>query len=46
MATPTFGRLRAGDVEIVQEPTEQPYAVRDCPSAIPQASLIRSQQRR
>src|SRR5438445_242490 len=26
----TFERLRAGDVEVVQEPTEQPYGIRDC----------------
>src|ERR687893_2683089 len=25
-----FERLQAGDVEVVQEPTEQPYGVRDC----------------
>jgi uncharacterized glyoxalase superfamily protein PhnB len=29
----TFERLQAGDVEIVQEPTEQPYGVRDCAPA-------------
>jgi hypothetical protein len=26
----TFERLQAGDVEVVQEPTEQPYGIRDC----------------
>src|ERR1700709_966802 len=26
----TFARLQAGDAEVVQEPTEQPYGVRDC----------------
>ena len=26
----TFERLQAGDAEIVQEPTDQPYGVRDC----------------
>src|SRR5690625_5017187 len=34
LATPdlgaTFERLEAAGVEIVQEPTEQPYGVRDC----------------
>ena len=25
-----FERLQAGDAEVVQEPTEQPYGVRDC----------------
>jgi uncharacterized glyoxalase superfamily protein PhnB len=26
----TFERLQAGGAEVVQEPTEQPYGVRDC----------------
>ena len=26
----TFQRLQAGDAEVVQEPTDQPYGVRDC----------------
>ncbi len=26
----TFERLQAGDAEVVQEPTEQPYGIRDC----------------
>ena len=26
----TFDRVQASDVEVVQEPTEQPYGVRDC----------------
>ena len=26
----TFERLQASGAEVVQEPTEQPYAVRDC----------------
>src|ERR1700732_5285456 len=34
LATPdldaTFERLQASDAEVVQEPTEQPYGVRDC----------------
>jgi len=34
----TFDWLQAGDAEVVQEPTEQPYGVRDCPSAIPRAT--------
>jgi uncharacterized glyoxalase superfamily protein PhnB len=25
-----FERLQAGDAEVVQEPTEQPYGIRDC----------------
>jgi hypothetical protein len=42
LATPdldgTFERLQASDAEVVQEPTEQPYGVRDCASAIPRAT--------
>ena len=26
----TFERLQASDAEVVQEPTDQPYGVRDC----------------
>ncbi|MGJ5800480.1 hypothetical protein ACSCB1_15345 [Streptomyces europaeiscabiei] len=33
-----FARLAAGDAGIVQEPTRQPYGVRDSPSAIPRAT--------
>ena len=34
----TFEKLQAGDVEIVQEPTEQPYGFATAPSAIPLAT--------
>ncbi len=37
----TFERLRAGDAEVVQEPTEQPYGVRDCAVRDPAGNLIR-----
>ena len=37
----TFERLQASDVEIVQEPTEQPYGVRDCAVRDPAGNLIR-----
>ena len=37
----TFERLQAADVEIVQEPTEQPYGVRDCAIRDPAGNLIR-----
>jgi catechol 2,3-dioxygenase-like lactoylglutathione lyase family enzyme len=40
----TFERLQAGDVEIVQEPTDQPYGVRDCALRDPAGNLIRLQQ--
>ncbi len=42
----TFERLQAGDVEIVQEPTEQPYGVRDCAVRDPAGNLIRIQELR
>ena len=34
----TFERLQAGDIEIVQEPTQQPYGVRDCAVRDPAAT--------
>ena len=37
----TFERLQARDAEIVQEPTEQPYGVRDCAFRDPAGNLIR-----
>jgi catechol 2,3-dioxygenase-like lactoylglutathione lyase family enzyme len=37
----TFERLAARDVEIVQEPTDQPYGVRDCAVRDPAGNLIR-----
>ncbi|MFC5031363.1 VOC family protein [Streptomyces sp. SID13666] len=44
LATPdldaTFERLQAG-AEIIQEPTEQPYGVRDCAIRDPAGNLIR-----
>ncbi|MEU6037685.1 MULTISPECIES: VOC family protein [Actinomadura] len=36
-----FERLRAGGAEIVHEPTEQPYGVRDCAVRDPAGNLIR-----
>ncbi|WP_341361107.1 VOC family protein [Georgenia sp. M64] len=42
----TFGRVVADDVEVVQEPTEQPYGVRDCAIRDPSGNLIRIQERR
>jgi uncharacterized glyoxalase superfamily protein PhnB len=41
----TFERLQASTVgEVVQEPTEQPYGVRDCAVRDPAGNLIRIQQ--
>ncbi len=42
----TFERVQARDVEIVQEPTEQPYGVRDFALRDPAGNLIRIQERR
>jgi uncharacterized glyoxalase superfamily protein PhnB len=42
----TFERLQAGDAEIVQEPTEQPYGVRDCALRDPAGNMIRIQELR
>ena len=37
----TFARLQARGAEVVQEPTEQPYGVRDCAFRDPAGNLIR-----
>ncbi len=37
----TFARLQAGDADVVQEPTDQPYGVRDCAVRDPAGNLIR-----
>ena len=42
----TFERLQAGDAEVVQEPTEQPYGVRDCAFRDPAGNLLRIQELR
>ncbi len=42
----TFERLQASDAEVVQEPTEQPYGVRDCAFRDPAGNLIRIQEPR
>ena len=50
LATPdlagTFERLQGRNTEIVQEPTDQPYGVRDCAVRDPAGNLIRIQQTR
>ena len=50
LATPdldsTFEKVQAGAGEVVQEPTEQPYGVRDCAFRDPAGNLIRIQERR
>jgi catechol 2,3-dioxygenase-like lactoylglutathione lyase family enzyme len=40
----TFERLQANDVEVVQEPTDQPYGVRDCAVRDPAGNLLRIQE--
>jgi uncharacterized glyoxalase superfamily protein PhnB len=39
-----FERLQASDAEVVQEPTEQPYGVRDCAVRDGAGNLIRIQE--
>jgi uncharacterized glyoxalase superfamily protein PhnB len=50
LATPdldgTFQRLQAGDAEVVQEPTDQPYGIRDCAIRDPSGTLLRIQELR
>jgi uncharacterized glyoxalase superfamily protein PhnB len=41
-----FDRLQAGDAEVVQEPTDQPYGIRDCAFRDPAGNLIRIQELR
>ncbi|MGK8486219.1 VOC family protein [Nocardia asiatica] len=41
-----FERLAASDAEIVQEPTEQPYGVRDCAVRDPAGNMVRIQELR
>ena len=40
-----FERLQAAEAEVVQEPTDQPYGVRDCAFRDPAGNLRRIQQR-
>lgn len=45
LATPdlngTFEQLQSGDADVVQEPTDQPWGVRDCALRDPAGNLIR-----
>ena len=49
LATPnldaTFERIQASGAEIVEEPTMQPYGVRDCAVRDPAGNLLRVQER-
>jgi uncharacterized glyoxalase superfamily protein PhnB len=40
----TFELLQAGNAEVVQEPIDQPYGVRDCAFRDPAGNLIRIQE--
>jgi catechol 2,3-dioxygenase-like lactoylglutathione lyase family enzyme len=50
LATPdldaTFERLQARDADIVQEPTNQPWGIRDCAVRDPAGNMIRIQEQR
>ena len=39
----TFERLQGGEAEVVQEPIDQPYGIRDCSFRDPSGNLIRIQ---
>ena len=42
----TFEKLQASEADVVQEPIEQPYGVRDCAVRDPAGNMIRIQERR
>jgi hypothetical protein len=42
----TFERIQGSGAEVVQEPTDQPYGIRDCSIRDPAGNLIRMQQLR
>jgi len=48
LATPdvdgTFDKVQASDAEVIQEPTDQPYGVRDCAFRDPAGNMVRIQQ--
>ncbi|MBO0813132.1 MAG: VOC family protein [Microlunatus sp.] len=41
----SFAEIAAKNAEVVQEPTDQPYGVRDCAFRDPAGNMIRIQQR-
>src|SRR5690606_12095412 len=41
----TFARLEASGADVVQEPMDQPYGLRDCAVRDPAGNLLRIQQR-
>jgi catechol 2,3-dioxygenase-like lactoylglutathione lyase family enzyme len=40
----TFQRIQSGDAEVVQEPIDQDYGVRDCAFRDPAGNMVRIQQ--
>ncbi|MEX0790247.1 MAG: VOC family protein [Actinomycetota bacterium] len=48
LATPNldevFEKLQAGEAEVVQEPIDQPYGIRDCAFRDPAGNLLRIQE--
>jgi predicted enzyme related to lactoylglutathione lyase len=42
----TFERLQASDAEVVQEPIDQPYGIRDCAFRDPAGNQVRIQEQR
>jgi uncharacterized glyoxalase superfamily protein PhnB len=42
----TFERVQAGDAEVVQEPAQQPWGIRDCSFRDPAGNLVRIQELR
>ncbi|HET6626835.1 MAG TPA: VOC family protein [Nocardioidaceae bacterium] len=40
----TFEKVQTSDAEVVQEPTEQPYGVRDCAFRDPAGNMVRIQE--
>ncbi|MFE9858197.1 VOC family protein [Streptomyces sp. NPDC005780] len=50
LATPdldaVFEKVQSSDTEVVQEPTEQPYGIRDCAFRDPAGNLVRIQELR
>ncbi|GGX12185.1 glyoxalase [Streptomyces chartreusis] len=41
----TFEKVQASGAEVVQEPTDQPYGIRDCAFRDPAGNLVRVQER-
>jgi catechol 2,3-dioxygenase-like lactoylglutathione lyase family enzyme len=42
----TFEQVQGRDAEVVQEPTEQPYGIRDCAFRDPAGNMVRIQELR